>query len=235
MKYAWIREQAANYPVALMCEVLGVSDSGYYEWRGRKPSERQKRQQEIADKAREFHGRSQGIYGYRKVFHDILLEAKIICCPETVRLVMRENGLFSKVKRKFVRTTDSSHDLPVTENKLGRNFVAEAPNQKWVADITYIPTQEGWLYLAGVMDLWSRRIIGWAMSDHIDTALVCGAMNRAVQQRQPAPGLIHHSDRGVQYAATDFQAILTRCGVECSMSRKTDYEQSRGEQLNFHA
>jgi transposase InsO family protein len=220
VKYAWIQNQETGFPVALLCSVLGVSPSGYYDWRNRKPSPRTLRQQELAVKAKEFHQRAYGIYGYRKIFQDLLVEAKIVCCPETVRRVMRKNGLRSKVKRKFICTTDSRHALQVAANTLDQDFAAQEPNRKWVADITYIRTQEGWLYLAGVMDLWSRRIVGWAMSDTIDTALVCEALNRAIKERQPAVGLIHHSDRGVQYAATDYQAILSRCGIECSMSRK---------------
>jgi putative transposase len=220
VKYAWIRDHAAEYPVALQCRILAVSRSGYYEWRLRKPSKRQERRAVIAEKAVVFHARSNGVYGYRKVFHDIVEEAKVTCCRETVRKIMREKGLVSKVKRRFVRTTDSRHSLPVAQNRLARDFSATAPDQKWVADITYIRTMEGWLYLAGIMDLYSRRIVGWAMSDRIDTQLVSQALNMALHHRQPSPGLLHHSDRGVQYAADDFQAILTRCGIECSMSRK---------------
>jgi putative transposase len=204
----------------LMCSTLAISSSGYYEWRKRNPSPREEKRREIAQKASEFHARSKAIYGYRKVFKDIQEETTIVCGEETVRRVMRANGLVSRVKRRFVRTTDSCHSLPVAANLLARDFSAAAPNQKWVADITYIRTGEGWLYLAGVMDLYSRRIIGWSMSDRIDAELVCQAMNMAIRHRQPGPGLVHHSDRGVQYAAEDFQAILTRCGIGCSMSRK---------------
>jgi len=220
VKYAWIREHAGEFPVALMCTVLAVSTSGYYEWLLRKPTARQEKRKAIAEKAAAFHARSRGIYGYRKVHRDIMKETKLVCCAETVRRVMRENGLFSKVKRKFVRTTDTRHSLPVAENLLARDFTATAPDQKWVADITYIRTLEGWLYLAGIMDLYSRRIVGWAMSERIDTELVSQALNMALRHRQPAPGLLHHSDRGVQYASEAFQDILTRCGIECSMSRK---------------
>jgi putative transposase len=220
VKYAWIRDHAAAFPVALLCRVLETSTSGYYEWRLRRPSKRQERRAVIAEKAAVFHARSNSVYGYRKVFRDIVEEAKVACCAETVRKAMREKGLFSKVKRRFVHTTDSRHSLPVAENRLARDFTATTPNQKWVADITYIRTSEGWLYLAGVMDLYSRRIVGWSMSDRIDTELVSQSLNMALRHRQPTPGLLHHSDRGVQYAAEDFQAILTRCGIACSMSRK---------------
>jgi putative transposase len=199
---------------------LKVSTSGYYEWMSRRPSVREEKRQAIAEKAATFHARSRKIYGYRKVHRDIMEETELVCCEKTVRKVMCENGLFSKVKRKFVRTTDSRHLLPVAENILARDFTATAPDQKWVADITYIRTLEGWLYLAGTMDLYSRRIVGWAMSDQIDTELVSQALNMALRHRQPAPGLLHHSDRGVQYAAEAFQDILTRCGIACSMSRK---------------
>lgn len=133
---------------------------------------------------------------------------------------MREIGLFSRIKRKFVVTTDSNHTLPVAGNLLDRNFTAKAPNQKWAADITYIPTRQGWLYLAVVMDLFSRKIVGWSMSDTIDSTLVQSAMRMALLERHPAAGLLHHSDRGVQYASGDFQDLLKKNQAVCSMSRK---------------
>ncbi len=137
-----------------------------------------------------------------------------------MRKVLAEKGLYFKGKRKFVVTTDSKHQQPVAENILAQNFTAEAANQKWVADITYIPTQEGWLYLAAVMDLYSRKIIGWSMSESIDTAVVTGALKMAIETRHPERGLIHHSDRGVQYASHQFQEILESTEIRCSMSRK---------------
>ena len=219
MKYAWIKQQRDHFPVAAMCRVLGVSRSGFYSWLGREPSATQRRRVKIAQAAAAAHRQSHGIYGYRKV-HDDLQEQKIDCCRETVRKVMKENGLFSRAKRKFVVTTDSDHQRPVAENLLDRQFQATAPNQKWTADITYIATGQGWLYLAVVMDLFSRRIVGWSMSASLETKLVIDALHMALDQRCPGPGLMHHSDRGSQYASCDFRQLLETHGITCSMSRR---------------
>ena len=149
-----------------------------------------------------------------------LVEEGVFCCRETVRRIMRDIGLYSRIKRKFVVTTNSEHMLSTAENILNRDFTADAPNLKWVADITYIPMKMGWLYLAVVMDLFSRRIVGWAMSDSIDSELVQSAMRMALLHRGPDAGLIHHSDRGVQYAAENFRRLLDNNKVVCSMSGK---------------
>jgi putative transposase len=162
---------------------------------------------------------SNRIYGYRKVYRD-LQDENVICCEDTVRRIMRRIGLYSRIKRKFVVTTDSNHTLKIAENLVGRDFTAISPDRKWAADITYIPTRMGWLYLAVVMDLFSRRIVGWAMSENIDSKLVQSAMKMAILHRDPGKGLIHHSDRGVQYAADDFQYLLKENKIACSMSRK---------------
>ena len=219
MKYAWIETQGDSYPVTVMCDVLGVSTSGYYAWRRRKPSRQQRRRRRIAAAAERSHRASGGIYGYRKVYED-LQEEEIACCLETVRRVLRAKGLFSRTKKKFVVTTDSAHDMPVAGNLLDRNFTATGPNQKWAADITYLPTAEGWLYLAVVMDLFSRRIVGWSMSPSLRTPLVLDALEMALDHRLPEPGLLHHSDRGSQYASDAFGELLDRHRVVCSMSRK---------------
>lgn len=219
MRYAWIRAHQADYPVQVMCRVLAVSDSGYYDWRDRPPSDRQQRHQQIAQAAAQAYFESHRIYGYRKVHQD-LQSAGVPCGEDMVRQVLRENGLRSRVKRKFVITTDSDHFEPIADNILNRDFSAERPNEKWVADITYIATAEGWLYLAAVMDLFSRRIVGWSMSEFIDASLATSALQMAVEQRGPDAGLIHHSDRGVQYASGDYQNILQECKMTCSMSRK---------------
>ena len=220
MKYAWIKEHRDCFATVRMCRVLRVSRSAYYDWRKRTPSKREQKRQRIAQVAAYYHERSHEVYGYRKVHEDIMEEEKIDCCKETVRKIMQGLGLFSCVKRKFVHTTDSNHALPVAANVLNRNFEATGPDQKWVADITYIHTMEGWLYLATVLDLYSRRIVGWSMSQHITTKLVYNALKTAVAQRCPSDGLLHHSDRGVQYAAESFQELLELHSIECSMSRK---------------
>lgn len=219
MRYTWIQKHRRHYPVALMCDVLQVSPSGYYDWQVRKPSQQQQHRDKIVQAAARSHFESHRIYGYRKVWED-LDEQQVACCPETVRRVLQELGLFSRRKRKFVVTTDSQHTQPVAENLLDRDFTAAGPNQKWLTDITYIPTREGWLYLAAVLDVFSRRIVGWSMSDRIDTELVTSALQMATTQRSPEPGLLHHSDRGVQYASDAYRQILDELGVVCSMSRK---------------
>ena len=221
MRFAWIKQHDEEFPIAIMCKVMQVSDSGYYDRLKHKPSAAWQRRQTIAQAAARFYFESQRIYGYRKVYED-LRQADINCCRETVRRIMRQNGLFSRVKRRFVHTTDSNHNMAVAQNLLDRDFTADAVNTKWAADITYIPTQEGWLYFAAVMDLYSRRIIGWSMSEQIDSKLVTDALRMAISQRKPQAGLVHHSDRGSQYASEDFQDLLVDNGIVCSMSRKGD-------------
>ncbi len=222
MKYAWIKMHTAEFATAVMCRVLKVSKSGYYAWLKRKPSLQSIRRKKIKAAAARSHADSGGIYGYRKVWEDLVQEWKLVCSKELVRRVMRAAGLYSKVKRKFVVTTNSDHDDPVAENILDRDFYAKAPNLKWAADITYIQTYEGWLYLAAVMDLYSRRIVGWAMSKNIDAKLVCDALEMAILQRRPGAGLLHHSDRGVQYTSEQCSEKLALNGIECSMSRRGD-------------
>jgi len=219
VKYAWIKKHSKQFPVAVMCRALKVSTSGYYDSVKRKPCAQLIRRQSIAQAAAVSYFESHRVYGHRKVYEDLVAE-EVICCKETVRRIMRDIGLFSRIKRKFVVTTNSDHALAIAENILDRNFTADSPNQKWVADITYIPTKMGWLYLAVVMDLFSRKIVGWSMSDTIDSVLVQSAMKIALADRKPSDGLIHHSDRGVQYASGDFQDLLKDNKATCSMSRK---------------
>ena len=220
MRYAWIRAHAMEFPIYVMCRVLKVSTGGYYAWRGRKPSAQQVRHETLSDAIETFHDASGKAYGYRKVYEDILEAFDAPCCLETVRRIMKAKGLRSTRGRKFVVTTDSNHALPVAENILDRNFEADAPNEKWVTDITYIPTYQGWTYLATVMDLFSRRIVGWATSKRIDTALISEALHKAIKEREPDEGLLHHSDRGSQYASKGYRKILNLFKMKCSMSRK---------------
>ena len=219
MRFAWIKQHDEEFPIAIMCKVLQVSDSGYYDRLKHKPSAAWQRRQTIAQAAARFYFESQRIYGYRKVYED-LRQANIECCRETVRRIMCQIGLYSRVKRRFVRTMDSNHNMAVAQNLLDRDFKADAVNTKWAADITYVPTDQGWLYFAAVMDLYSRRIIGWSMSEDIDSKLVTDALRMAISQRKPQAGLVHHSDRGSQYASDDFQDLLADNGIVCSMSRK---------------
>ncbi|MEN6386722.1 MAG: IS3 family transposase [Phycisphaerales bacterium] len=219
MKYAWIREHHKAFSVAILCDVLEVCSSGYYAWLHRKPAVGTSRTQQMLQAVTVSYLQSHRVYGYRKVYKD-LRELSIAGCSETVRRVMKRLGFSAQIKRNYVVTTDSDHSFAVADNLLDRDFTATAPNQKWVADITYIPTQEGWLFLAAVLDLFGRRIVGWAMSQWINEALVSSALQMALQHRRPQPGLLHHSDRGSQYASDGYQDILDQVGMVCSMSRK---------------
>ena len=205
-----------------MCQILQVSRSGYYAWVDRPPSDRQKRRDELVEQIRAAHADSAGTYGSPRV-HAELVEQKVDVCVNTVAKFMKAAGIRSIMHRKFVvRTTDSRHDLPVADNVLGRRFEASRPDQKWACDITYVPTAEGFLYLAAVIDLCSRKIVGWSMADHLRTELCFDALQMALRSRRPKEGLLHHSDRGVQYASNDYQRLLQAHGLTVSMSRCGD-------------
>ena len=222
MRYAWIQTQRDDYPLGLLCRVLKVSRSGYYAWRRRLPSATAQRRRMIAWAAQQSHDDSHGTYGYRRVHRDLIEDHEITCCRETVRQVMGQLGLCGRPKRRFVRTTDSNHAEPIAANLLQRDFTATRPDQKWLADITYLRLREGWLYLAVILDCFSRRIVGWSMSRAIDAHLVCAALEMALRRRCPQSALVHHSDRGVQYASGALRKQLKREGVTMSMSRKGD-------------
>ncbi|NJL72163.1 MAG: IS3 family transposase [Candidatus Competibacteraceae bacterium] len=222
MKFSWIHQHRHGFEVAAMCRVLRVSRAGYYAWRGRPPAAQTARQERLIATIREVHAESRGSYGSPRI-HAELIERQISGCVNTVAKLMRQHGIRSKRRRRYrVCTTDSRHDRPVFENKLDREFQADRPNRKWVCDITYVPTEEGFLYLAIVMDLFSRKIVGWAMADHLRAELCLDALRMAIGRRRLAPGsgLLHHSDRGVQYASGDYQHELDAWGINCSMSRR---------------
>ncbi len=218
MKFAFIHDHLQEYPVTLCCLVLRVSRSGYYAWCKRPTSIRQHRHDALAERIWQVHRANRGVYGSPRVYQVLQVAGERVC-ENTVAKIMREQGLRAKGKRRFVpRTTDSGHGKPVAPNVLDRQFTAAAPNRRWVADITYIPTCEGWLYLAGVLDLYSRKIVGWSMADHLGWELVGDALDMGLWRRQPPKGLLHHSDRGVQYACDDYQGLLDRHGIVVSMS-----------------
>jgi transposase InsO family protein len=227
VKYAFIQAHlASEYPVEVACAVLEVSRSGYYAWCRRSqrttPSERQRWRQQLEAAIGRVHVEHWQAYGSPRVFKALRAEGRVVC-ENTVAKLMRQQGIAGKIKRKFVpQTTDSDHDQPVAVNRLDRQFTAELPNQKWVTDITYIPTEEGWLYLAGVMDLCSRRIVGWAMAEHMRVELVTQALTMAIDRCGPKAGLLHHSDRGIQYASSDYQHLLSVHQMIPSMSGKGD-------------
>ena len=220
MKFAFIKEHLVEFPVKVSCDVLGVSRSGYHAWLKRPASARAQRREELAGKVREVFEENRRVYGSPRVCQALKAQ-EINVCENTVAEIMKERQIRAKSKKKFVpRTTDSRHQCAVAENVLDREFAAERPNQKWVVDITYIPTDEGWLYLAGVMDLCSRKIVGWSMAGHMRTELVSDALAMAIARRRPGKGLLHHSDRGVQYASEDYMHLLKTHEMQPSMSGK---------------
>ena len=219
MKFSWIQQHREVFDLAVMCEVLQVSRQGYYAWKKRPVAPTHVRQAELLSRIRQVHQDSGGTYGSPRV-HAELQDRQITCCVNTVACLMKAHGVRAITAGRFIpQTTDSQHDHPVFENVLNRQFTAELPNQKWVCDITYIPTGEGWLYLAAVLDLCSRKIVGWSMHEHLRTELCTEALRMAIQTRKPSPGLLHHSDRGCQYASADYQKHLSMFDIACSMSR----------------
>ena len=206
--------------MALMCDVLEVSRAGYYAWLARPESPRAARMAELSGRVREAHAESRGTYGAPRV-HRALAAAGAACCENTVAKLMRRGGLRGCAPRRFVpRTTDSAHGHAVAANLLDRRFEPGEPDRVWAADISYIRTGEGWLYLAAVLDLGSRRVVGWSAADHLRSELAQRALRNALEVRRPGAGLLHHSDRGVQYACDDYRQLLRSDGLEASMSRR---------------
>lgn len=222
MKFAFIKANLQSFAIRTVCEVLEVSVSGYYAWLKRPESCHVVRRRELAEKIKVVYQNNRRVYGSPRVYNELKAQGELVC-QNTVARVMREHQITPKTRPKFIpRTTDSNHLQPVAPNRLDRQFKAELPNQKWVVDITYIPTDQGWLYLAGVMDLCSRKIVGWSMAEHLKTDLVHDALTMAIARRGPHPGLLHHSDRGVQYASEAYRHLLDLHGMESSMSAKGD-------------
>jgi putative transposase len=219
VRFAFIRDHKDHLPVAVLCDVLMVSRSGYYAWTRRPPSPATLRRDGLVGQIREVHSGSRNTYGSPRVYR-ALKAAGVACCENTAAKLMRAMGVRSKAVRPFVvRTTDSRHGHPVAANTLNREFYPGRPNAVWTADITYVPTAEGWLYLAVVLDLFSRRVVGWATADHLRSELACDALRMALEHRRPRGGLLHHSDRGVQYASDAYARLLAGHGIEPSMSR----------------
>ena len=220
MRYGFIKQHRKTWPVSVMCRVLKLRRSGYYAWRKRKPSARQIRQQELLVKIQQVYQEHDGRYGSPRVCRALLIEGQHVS-RNTVAKLMRQAKIRARTRRRFVpRTTDSTHQQPVANNVLDRDFTASAPNQKWLADITYVDTDEGWLFCAAVLDCYSRKVVGWAMSDAMPTDLVSDALKMALLHRQPSGDLLHHSDRGSQYASDEYQSLLARYGISVSMSHR---------------
>lgn len=222
MKFAFIKDHTFEFPVRDMCRVLAVSKSGFYRWSRFPVGKRERARIELGDAIARVHASNRGVYGSPRV-HAVLVGEGRGVCRNTVAKVMKQQGIKARTHRRFVvRTTDSRHDHPIASNVLDRQFKAATINTRWTTDITCIHTIEGVLYLAGVMDLCSRRIIGWSMAEHMRADLVCGALTMASDARQPGVDLLHHSDRGVQYACEQYQMLLKARGMKVSMSNTGD-------------
>jgi len=234
VKYRFVERHKKAWPVRLMCKVLSISPSGYYAWRGRPTSERKRENEALVPRVREIHAQMRQSYGTRRIA-DELSKRGVDCGRDRARTLMRLAGVCVKQKKKFRATTDSNHNLPVAPNLLDRQFDVGAPNRVWVSDITYIWTVTGWLYLATVMDLFSRRIVGWSMDTSMTRKLVSDALLMAIWRRKPDKGLIHHSDRGSQYCSDDYQKLLKQHGMVCSMSRKGNCWDNAVMERFFHS
>ncbi len=221
MKYAFIAAHEKDFPIRRLCHVLEVSESGYYAWCKRAPSERKRTDEELGKRIEDAYRNNRRVYGSPRL-HAELKEQGMHCVRKRVARLMRKRGINAKPRRRKMKTTDSNHSNPVAPNLLNRDFTADAPNTKWVADITGIETIEGWLYLAAIVDIYSRFVVGWAMGKERDEQLIPFAAVMAVERRQPGAGLLHHSDRGSQYTSSGYQTLLKQYGIEISMSGKGD-------------
>jgi transposase InsO family protein len=221
VRFAFVAVEKANYPIEILCRVLQVSRSGYYAWARRPPSTRSRQDARLAVEVAVAHKRSRGSYGSPRVYHELRARGMRHGRKRIERL-MREQGLQARRKRRFRKTTDSRHSFPTARNVLARNFMVDRADAVWVGDITYVWTGEGWLYLAALLDLFSRRVVGWAVRETLETALALEALDRALATRRPAPGLLHHTDRGCQYASHAYAARLGANGISASMSRVGD-------------
>jgi len=217
MKFQFIEDYRDEFPIVRMCEVLEVSRSGYYAWRDRPPSAREMANQELYTEIKRVYAENHGTYGSPRIYQALQKEG-VACSENRVARLMRAHDLQAKPRAQYHSTTQRNAGDPVAPNVLKRDFTAERPDEKWLTDITYIPTEEGWLYLAGVLDLYSRRIIGWAMDERMTGDLTLKALRMALQERQPELALIHHSDQGSQYTAGDYQQVLTDWDIQVSMN-----------------
>jgi len=216
-----IHAERVRFPVAFSCRVLCVSRSGYYRWRQAPRSSRQASDARLAANVRAIHREHKGRYGSPRIHQELRAKGQRVGRKRVAR-IMQEQGLRGWKPRRFRRTTDSRHGSRIAPNLLARNFTVDAPNRAWVGDITYVPTRDGWLYLAVLLDLFSRRVVGWSMSDTIDTELALQALHMALRTRRPVAGLVHHTDRDCRYASHDYQAVLRQHELVTSMSGKAD-------------
>lgn len=219
MRYHFIQDHRHEFRVSAMCRVLGVSRSGFYGWRTRPVSARAQANIRLLTRIREIHARSRENYGTVKTWR-ALLATGTFCGRNRVAKLRQAEGIYAKRVRRFRQAYAARNSEPAAPNLLDRHFAVSAPNRVWVGDITFIPTREGWLYLAVLLDLYSRRVVGWAMSEKMNRALVIDALTMAIEHRRPRPGLIHHTDQGIVYGACAYRGILTQHGMTASMSRK---------------
>ncbi len=219
MKYAFIRAHQDVHKIQQMCAVLEVSSSGYYDWVDRPESSRALENRRLVTRIRCFHKASNAVYGSPRIHEDLLESGEQVGVNRVARL-MKQEHIQSKVAKKFIITTESRHGLPAAPDRLKRQFRTDLPNQAWVSDTTFIPTRQGWMFLAVILDLFSRQVIGWAMGNHNNSQLVADALTMAIWRRGHAEQVIVHSDRGVTYASRDYQQLLDRHQLLCSMSRK---------------
>jgi putative transposase len=217
MRFQFIQDHRDEFPVTRMCQVMNVSPSGYYAWRTRPVSAREMANQELVDKIKVVHDESHKTYGSPRIYRE-LKDDGVACSENRVARLMHQHDIRAKQSKRYKTTTKRNKAHAVAPNVLKRDFVTDRPDHKWLADITYIPTQEGWLYLAAILDLYSRLIVGWAMSDRMTSALTIDALKMAIQQRKPGPGLIHHSDQGSQYTDSTYQALLKDHNIQASMN-----------------
>ena len=233
MKYAFIEQNTDYYPIKLLCRVLMIKQSNYYQWLRHRRSERGKRDMYLLDQIRKIHQASRGLYGYLRVTAQLRSSGEVIS-PKKVFKLMRQNNICGKYKRKFRVTTKAAKNAIAAPNLLNQKFVTSLPNKVWVSDITYIWTNEGWLYLAIVLDLFSRRIVGWSLAERMTKQLVITAFLKAYWHRKPGCGLIHHSDRGSQYTSKDFQKTLSNLKTTASMSEKGNCYDNAVAESFFH-
>ncbi len=234
MRFAFIAEHSNDYAVSRLCYVMNVSRRGYYSWLNRTPSKRSEANQALLIAIRRIFYAHREVYGAPRI-HQVLLDEGTPCSLNRVARLMRQAKLLPKTIKKFRLTTDSRKSRYPAGNHLDRQFSVASPNRKWVADVTYIPTREGWLFLAVVLDLYSRKVVGWSMGDRLTSDLAKRAILSAIEQRQPDKGLLAHSDQGKEYYASDYQAVLTEHQMVCSMSRKGNCHDNAVAESFFHS
>lgn len=243
MKFAFVDAEKAFWPIAILCAVLGVSRSGYYGWMTRPASPRLQADEVLVGEIKAAHAKSRAVYGSPRIVR-VLRRQGLRVGENRVARLMRSQGIAGRKKKRFRKTTDSNHTNPIAPNVLDRNFSAELPNTAWVTDVTYVSTRQGWLYLAVILDLCSRRVVGWSSSANNDRTLALDALYKATKERKPLAGLTHHSDRGSVYASEDYGAALKSLGATKSMSRKGDcwdnavaesfFATIKGEMIDHH-